>query len=80
MFLIKFILMSFILIIAIGLFSMLTLVGVFRDIFGISRKTNSRQSNNNYSNNHQQTYKNQDTQKKKIFQKDEGEYVDYTEV
>lgn len=80
MFLIKFLLFIFMLIIAIGLFSMLTLVGAFRDIFGISRRTNYRQSGNTYKKNEQQTTTSQQKQKNKIFQKDEGEYVDYTEV
>ena len=82
-----FILIFFLFILVIGL----TIVGsIFRAIFGLGRRSSSR--NRTYTNNNQQnthsTYNqggdeavNDNSQnKKKIFTKEEGEYVDYEEI
>lgn len=84
-----FLLLLFIIIIIAGL----SIVGaVFRAIFGIGRRSPKR--NGNYTNPHESTYNpyggEQHTESnpntpssdkhKKIFAKDEGEYVDFEEV
>lgn len=83
-----FLLLIFIVIIVVGL----SIVGaVFRAIFGIGRRSSKRNGNytnphdphNPYGDTHYSETNNDaasDEKHKKIFSKDEGEYVDFEEV
>lgn len=81
MILFKLIFFALIFFLLLGLFSMLTMFGVIRDLF-FGRNTPKRHdSRTQFRNSEQQQQRsNQPQQQNKIFQKDEGEYVDFTEV
>ncbi|MDO9153209.1 MAG: DUF4834 family protein [Paludibacter sp.] len=69
-------LFSFLLILLFfGLFAVFAIFGIIRSFFGIGKKSNAEQ------NGHQQDFnKNQTGNKTKIFDKSDGEYVDYEDV
>lgn len=72
----------FIIILIILIFGLSIISSIFRVFFGLGKK-GSKSSNRNYSN--QQTSSRQETvyeqkKHKKIFDNDEGEYVDFEEI
>lgn len=69
----SFIFAILIFILLIGLFIILSIVGFIRSIFGFGKRFNSQQDKPS------QPY-DESNSKSKIFDKKEGEYVDYEEV
>ena len=61
-------------ILVVGLIIISTVLGFIRSIFGLGRNRNASRENNTTQNFNQQK------QKAKIFEKKDGEYVDYEEI
>lgn len=80
MFLFKSILLFFILLLVFGLFSILSLAGAIRSLFFGNRDQTRGERTTDNSRSQTTTQSNQPQQQRKIYSKDEGEYVDFTEV
>ncbi|MDR3652537.1 MAG: DUF4834 family protein [Paludibacter sp.] len=70
----SFLLFIVIFVLVIGVVIISTVLGFIRSIFSFGKRNNQEQSDTQYQNFEQQT------SKSKIFEKNEGEYVDYEEV
>jgi len=80
MFLFKSLLILFVLMIVFGLFSMLAVAGAIRDLF-FGRRGSADSGEKRDGNATQTRSTGEKPQKqRKIYSKDEGEYVDFTEV
>ncbi len=62
------------LILFFGLFIFLIILGFFRSIFRLGRKRDGN------SRSEEESFNNKNSKRGKVFQKNEGEYVDYEEV
>ncbi len=57
-----------------GIFIFLLIVGFFRSLFGFGRRNTPKDQTQN------ETYNSKSAKHKKVFDKNEGEYVDFEEV
>ena len=66
----------------IGVVAVLFVLGILRSIFGFRRRKNPFANGQNFSGEQDDSHNpfKTDTDKKKIIDKDEGEYVDYEEM
>lgn len=80
MFILKSILLFFILLLVFGLFSILSLAGVIRSLLAGRNNPSEQSSQRGATSSQAKSQTKQPQQQRKIYSKDEGEYVDFTEV